>query len=256
MFTVKTTKQNLGVEIAGSYEDLDVLYDGISRLCNIDVDGYEGVQSRLLAFLYELRNTVQGKREIQIQTKELSKLKLKIDSDLKEIHEVTYMNRFLWTEILFIIFSLEDYKTMCLYDKKHFITDDKILQPIYASCKAQCIKDIALISYFQQCIWEALQEVIGEIRVKSLKKLLDDRKMNYKGYCSQAIDFMNKRLVQAFVENRVKVIGELARNMIKKDAGYDELEESIRRFANENGIPYYEVDFEGNEIQGYESLNW
>lgn len=80
--------------------------------------------------------------------------------------------------------------------------------------------------------------------------------MNYTGYCSQAIDFMNKRLVQSFIENRPKVIAELARNIIKKDAGYSELEASIKKFAIENNLFYYEVDFEGNEIIESDLLNW
>lgn len=256
MFTVKNTKQNLGVEISGGYEDLNVLYDALSRLCSIDVNLYEGVQSRLFAFLYELRNTFEGEREIYLNTRELSGLKKKSPSESKLVYEVIYMNRFLWTEILFIVFALEDYKTMCLTDEKHFIIADKNLQAFYASCKRQCIKDIAIISYFQECVWEALNEGIGEIRTKSLRKLLKNHEMNYKGYCTQAIDFMNIRLVQVFVENRAKVIGELARNMIKKDAGYEELAASIHQFAKQQGIAYHEVDFEGNEIDAYESLSW
>lgn len=256
MFTVKATKHNLGVEIAGGCDDLQALYEGISRLCSIDEAQYEGVQNRLFAFLYELRNTYQGNRNIQIKEEEMLKNQKEIYSEVKEFHKLNYMNRFLWTEILFVIFALEDYKTLCLTDKKHFITENKELQPVYASLKAQNAKDLALASYFQECVWDALAAVITEIRVKSLKKLLRERKLNYKGYCPQAIDFMNKRVVQAFAENRAKVVAELARNMIKKDAGYDELETSIRNFADENGIAYFEVDFEGNEIENYESLLW
>lgn len=256
MFTIKSTKQNLGIEISGSFEDLNELYDAISHLCGVDVKDYEGVQNRLYGFLYELRHTYQGNREIVITSRETGLNERRAYPDINLVQTVFYCNRILWTEILFVAFTLEDYKTMCLEDRKHFLTDDKTMKDIYEEYKRQSIKDIALVTYFQECIWNALKEVIGEIRVKSLKMLLSNKKMNYTGYCSQAIDFMNKRLVQSFIENRPKVIAELARNIIKKDAGYSELEASIKKFAIENNLFYYEVDFEGNEIIESDLLNW
>jgi hypothetical protein len=66
MFYTIPTKRGLGVELWGTYDDLNILYDVISKFWNNDrlkpVPGSENRDKLISGFSYELRHAFQGSR--------------------------------------------------------------------------------------------------------------------------------------------------------------------------------------------------
>lgn len=67
MLRIDVTKNYVGVNIGGDYDDLDKLYDSIHYLIQEDSNSIEEytMQNHLYAFLYEVRHAYQGSRGVE-----------------------------------------------------------------------------------------------------------------------------------------------------------------------------------------------
>jgi hypothetical protein len=176
MIKVRNTPQLAGITILGDYEDLNALYDAVSRysrffLNHQDNDYAENCLECLLGLCYDLRHAYQGDRGYESVENRADSIGLmagilyELPQDYKnriETARASYDNGNLYFSVevlypwaLYYMFTL---KTIAdAHFRSHWFED---LEVPYDKYMAE--KDEALLRYFVQLIWEALQSEIPD----------------------------------------------------------------------------------------------
>ena len=176
MIKVRNTPQLAGITILGDYEDLDALYDAVSRysrffLNHQDNDYAENCLECLLGLCYDLRHAYQGDRGYESVENRADSIGL-MAGVLYELPQ-EYKNRVEAERALYengnLYFSVEVLYPWALYymftlkaiTEAHF-RSQWFEDPEVPYDKYMAEKDEALLRYFVQLIWEALQSEIPD----------------------------------------------------------------------------------------------
>ncbi len=255
MIHVVNTKKLGGVIISGDYEDLNNLYDAMIRVLGFEENTFskteKGIVSReyCLSLCYDLRHSYQGDREVKLIDNNFSK-------DLQNFHgiihpstNIVYEVNILWIQMMFQVLVLDDF--IKRYSKDRFFNKmfkvlpyDSNLKEIYSKTR---FEDIALIKLFQEKVWNAFREAVGEAAYKRLYKMRkeylevsDDKR--YTDYCTQYIEKKNMEYVYSDSGKRVKLLARLVKQIMVKSEDYQALDKMVESYAKKENIPCFKVN--------------
>jgi|GEM_PF-388412 len=274
MFSIKTTKNNLGITITGDYRDLNKLHTGLSNLVGYEeeIEGYEDISLRILGICYDLRHAYMGDREIELVHNGINDEIKKWHGKLYPDYNVYYSVNILWIEAIFSALVLEDIinircdkrlsKKYIVETEDFWIPDDMDREEIEKKVKIEkeirLPYDIAIVRLYQASIWKALNDVVGINRYRRLRNLvLQDGyygSLKYHGFFTQYLDILNMEYIYGKPEKRNTSLAALIRKLIKLDKEYYDIEEDIREFAKENDIDYRDVQL--TNVNYPEELEW
>lgn len=158
MLKVELTENYGGFSIYGDYEDLNNLYDSINYLIKgeaLNIGEY-AMQNHVYGFLYDVRHAYQGQRGVKLidnslnnSTREWFDIKKKDVTD----KNVYYYFNYVLTELIL------DMVLIKYFIKKVNKKENDIYNPY-----------INMVNYFYSLVFNALQEILTEARLKKVKK--------------------------------------------------------------------------------------
>lgn len=275
MFSIKTTKNNLGITISGDYNDLNELYTAISNLVGYQgkINDYDGVVLRILGICYDLRHAFMGHREMEIVSSGIDDETKKWHGKIYPDYNLYYSVNILWIEAIFSVLALEDLINIATDENlsRKYINEDmdfcignkedrkEVEKKLKIEKEIRLPYDISIVRLCQAAIWKALYEAVGIQRYRRLKKATSvdyyfHKPLRYDGFCTQYLDILNIKYINAKSEKRPALLASSIRNLINLDAEYYELESDIKEFARENDISYVDVGL--TNIDYPEELEW
>lgn len=262
MINIKTTENNLGVTISGDYDDLDELHTALSNLAGFEgeIEEYEAISLRILGICYDLRHAYMGDRDIEKIDNGITDEIKKWHGELYPDYNIYYSVNILWIEVMFSVLAIDDLIKIVTDKKltKKYINKEldfwfedetnkeKILEEIKTEEELRLPYDISIVRAYQAAVWKLLGEVVGINRYKRMKKAhSDDYKydlsLKYNGFFTQYIDLLNEKCIYAKPEKRVNLLAASIRKLIKLGDDYYDMENSIKKYAEENNISHLNV---------------
>lgn len=275
MINVVNTENNLGITIAGDYDDLDLLHTALSSLVGYDgeIEHYDSVSLRILGVCYDLRHAYMGDREIITTENGMNNEIKKWHGEMYPDYNIYYSVNILWIEAVFSVLAIEDLiniHTDKKLSKKHINKDEdfwfgdeenkeEILKERKVEKELNLPYYVSIVRMYQESVWKALGEFLGINRYRRIKKSLTNDYMyyvqlKYIGFCSQYLDILNEKYIDAKPEKRAALLASTIRKLINPDDDYYDIERSIKDYAMENNISYTEVRL-GN-IDYPEEVEW
>lgn len=192
MIKLEFTDNYTGINISGDYEDLDFLYDSIHYLIKGEPKNLmeEAMQDHLYGFLYEVRHCYQGDRdfkfvynELRKETRELCKIPKQEITDNNLYYSFNYILTDLFIDMLLI---------------KYFISrisnnEKNIYNPYLNN-----------VSLFYSFVFNQMQEVLTETKLKKLQKGLLESVINDKIYYPQWFETVTCDYLKQSKEKRLK----------------------------------------------------
>ena len=179
MLKVKLTENYGGVTIYGDFDDLDYLYEAIIYLIRDeakDIHEY-AMQEHLYAFLYEVRHTYQGQRDVELVDNGVSENQRKWLNLKKQ--DVTDNNLYLCFNYLLPDLILD----MILV--KHFIKKiDKKNNDEYNSY-------INMVNYFYSIALSSLEKELTKIKFNKIKKGIKEAIINPNKFIPQWFEIIS-----------------------------------------------------------------
>jgi len=225
LLQIKSTANNTGITVSGSYDDLSALHDSFVGVVGGKDDFFYQAASRLrvLGVCQEIRNAYLGKREIS-----------------KNIDGIScYAFCILWPEAAFVAAVLDNFvllsRAKMLYVDRHPEDLQKQVQPVL-------LNHVALIHYFQDLVWNELERILGDRRVMTIFGEYNDlRSMHFKypqldGFHTQWLDLLNIVYLCSKPEQRVSYLTAVLTRLFSIDEEYLVLKNSIEVFAKQEGI--------------------
>lgn len=174
MIIIETTPNLYGVSVKGDYNDLNLLYDSISRYLGFYCENEESfpyyAYEYLLSLNYDLRHAYQGDRDTDIQENNseqygnMCQALFEIDKDTQkhfaEIHKRhSHGNLYFSVNILYpLIFH---YINAFEYILNAWYKDEWFLEVPYPYDALSAEKDRSMIALFTSMLWENLAQLFG-----------------------------------------------------------------------------------------------
>ncbi|MCQ2462311.1 MAG: hypothetical protein MJ177_02760 [Clostridia bacterium] len=240
MITLKTTEHLTGVEISGSFEDLNMLYDALTNLTGDDMSysGYYQSSLHVLALCYDIRHAYQGDRE-------------KAKSPYGEEH---YSFKWYWPDLLFVYAVLEDFIDISCGPQCYLRREDAEKRFFNPETKDMLLDrlpdDIALTNYFRELIRNELGRVIDEKKFRSIFRKIDSgyyNKQDFINYRTQMISILTVKYAKRAPEKRRTYLATIAEKIFFGNDDYDIIANAVNRFATEEGVDPSDIVLEGME---------
>lgn len=261
MINIVNTKKLAGVTISGSYEDIKEIYEAIERVLGPG-ESEDLTSLRILGVCYDLRHCFMGNREIEF-------VENSYHMDLQKYHKVLHPTtnvhfkvNILWLEVMFAALALDD------FIKKY--RDDKTFNKMMNNAgmtKEQKeyfvltrFEDIALVRLFQEKVWKAFREAVGDAAFKRLYKLAKAEEYyysiicNYNNYCTHYLDTLEMKYIYTEPDKREKLLATLVKKIIVKGEDYYKVHRKVSAFAVENNVPKRLVGL--GEVEYPDSIDW
>lgn len=246
MLAVKTTKNLTGVEISGSYEDLNMLYDAITNVVGDEssYNGYYQCNMYVLGLCYDIRHAYQGDRKSK-----------------KSIYgEKHYCFNWLWPDMIFIYAVLGDFIHLS-QGPGCYLTQEDADEMFFAPGTVERLyerlpDDISLVQYFRDLIKNELQRVIDAKRFKAIfKKVNQGHYMrSFCNYRFQMIDMLSVKYMKRAPDKRKSYLALITEKIFFENYEYDDLARSVESYAREYGVEPSEIVLEGSEYP--QEIEW
>ncbi|WP_237700082.1 DUF6904 family protein [Alicyclobacillus acidocaldarius] len=231
------TPHHLGIEVSGDTEDFQTLYEALWNLAG-DEDQWselEEARLRILAVCYDLRHALQGHREVEVYDNGLTPGMMRTWGRIGPRENVRFAFKILYPEALFVTAALNDF--LFIYTGPH---GEAITSRAHAD---QMDLNIVYGRYFQTLVLRCAEEITSKSGFKRLRKALNTQFPWTYQYFSQYLDYLDDEFVQKRPERRGVILPTLVERMTSKGPEYQEIVNSILRYADEHGCTPDEVRF-------------
>lgn|GEM_PF-6698041 len=225
MLQVQNTEKNTGILVSGNKDDLAALSAAFESVIGDEGDYlYEAAcRQRILNVCRALRPAWQSPSE--------------------ETHDANEgpccACRLLWPEAVFVAAVLDNFVFLASARKCYVkrLPDARSTQ--YQTVSTE---QIALIHYFQDLVWGALERFVGEGQLRAIfGRYHELRGMHFKypqfdGFCTQWLDVLNSRYAFACPKDRAAYLTTILKGLITLNKDYLALKDSIEAFAGQSGI--------------------
>ena len=251
MIKAKPTKNFIGVEIEGDFNDFYELVDAIYRMTGLDDnmgDIYWCVKNRIMAIAYDIRHAYQGDRNVKTIHNGTYDEMMKWHNMVLPKDNVYYSVEILFPEALFIAFAVQDF---CTFTRMDYGKNEGGIGFKYSDF----FKDRALLEMLSSAVLGAFAEVIGEDEFEKIMKLKERQDhFYYVKYLGQYLDKCNIELIKTSVDKRKTKIKNIAKRLIKKPEGYLSMEHELIEAASEVGCSVHEL-FD-NTLKYPDEIEW
>lgn len=221
MLQVKNTANYTGICVSGNYDDLNHLYKAfLSVIGGDDEYSYNAApRRRILDVCREICCALQGKYETSMGN--------------------WYAFRVLWPEAAFIAAVLDNF---IFLSKAKMFYDNRFPEIFRERIQAKLSDNIALIHYFQELVWNELEGLVGEFRVRTIFGNYNDlRVMHFKypqldGFYTQWLDLMNIMYLYSEPDRRKDCLAAILTKMFSVEKDYLAIKNSIETYAQNKGI--------------------
>lgn len=231
MIKMEFTKNNVGINITGDYDDLNFLYDSIHFFIKDEPNNLmeESMQNHLFGFLYDVRHCYQGDRDFKIKDNELRK-------EIREFRKVS--KKEVTDNNLYYSFNyvLTDIFTDMVLIKYFVLKISKSENNIY---------NIHLnnMRLFYSQVLELMNTILTPIKMKKLKKGLTDAMIIDKFFVPQWFDMITCDFLKQSKVNRIK---ELSKTLFEiYNYGYfddyTKIKKEIEEYCKENNCKFTDV---------------
>lgn len=246
MLSIKATENLAGVEISGSFDDLNKLYDALTNLTGDEMsyDGYYQNAMYVSGLCYDIRHAYQGERETT-------------QSLYGEKH---YCFKWVWTDIIFIYAVLEDFINIS-QSSKCYLRQEGAEKMFFDPGMRDVLldrlpDDIALVQYFRELIKNELQRVLDEKRFKAIfRKVCNGYDMrSFRNYRTQMIAILSVKYLKRSPDKRKSYLATLTEKIFFDNYDYYVLAQDVEDYAKEYGVDPSEIELEG--MQYPEITEW
>lgn len=258
MISAMPTKNLTGITIQGDHDDFYELMESMHRLYGADdfqeTDLFFGVKNRLLGICYEIRHASMGNRDVFLQENGMSKELMKWHNIKTPTQNVYFSVNLLFPEAIFMAVSAPK---VYFFSASSYGENGKFLakNQYFASFPySDYLRDKANIDIFCAAVWQALGSVIGDEELEKIINLAQRTKENYVNYATHYIDKCNIELIKADPEKRKSKLKNIAKRIIKKPTGYNNLEEDLKYWAKEYNTSIYELELP--DIEYPDDIEW
>lgn len=229
MLTVENTPNLTGVLLKGDQEDFEDLYNALHNLVGTEetVKDLYNVRICILGLCYDLRHANMGHRNAFFKNHGLDDEQMAFQSLVGSKHNLYLSFETLWPELLFIVFSLEDFiQTYSKREKAH-AWDANIMSA----------------RKFQSIVAKLLEETLTSGQFSSLKKMMNPTSLNYKGFYTQYIDIQNLDWLEMSKEQRLKKLSIVAKRFTQDSSDYQLIKAEIEAAAKKHHCHPSEIQF-------------
>jgi len=225
MINLKLTKNLLGINIEGDFDDLSELSNSITNLTNLNLDikdKYETILIILNSFNSNLRSALLGEKDIVLKENGIYDELLLFRNINAPSNNVYFSFNISIIDMLFI---------MIIGNKLLFISNHNM---IYDDDFLKFISDSKVFESFIIKIWDLLKNELKNYKIDSVysKALLN--KEEYEYYLLQYIDKLFIDLYNS--SDRINKIYEIINLLIDKTNDYINLYNDLNKIAKDNNI--------------------
>lgn len=229
MLKAEHTPNMTGVLLTGDFEDFYELYEALHKIVG-DVEaskGYYAPGLRVLGLCYDLRHAFMGNRNAGFKEHGLNAEQMQFLSLVGPKQNLYLSFETLWPEMLFIVFSLENFMEQYRIREKVHLWDE----------------NIAAVRKLQATIALLVQETLTPNKFAMFKKWMQPQSGAYYNYYTQYIDFLNDKWIHMDVEKREKNFNIFARRIAEPSEEYIKQKQEINEVALEDGVSPFEVQY-------------
>lgn len=255
MLKVRMTPNLLGFRIAGSYDDLDELYDAIWSLTIADDDFPDDermrgnvdeliMSTRLLALCYDIRHAYQGSRNIELVESGMSEWDAEahglpyVQKNVEFSVEVLYPEAMY--EVLVLNYLIEKRVDQLKRGKTYRWADRD-------SREAWFETSICIVRSYVSKLYDAVAKVATSGRSSRIRKELAEGYYLVAGMYQQWVDVLNEDYAHMNRKQRSEALSTIVRDLAKyyHHEQYHEIADDIDKFADEHGISRDNVQIPG-----------
>ena len=248
MLDIKVTKNYGGIEVKGDYADFEQLYDSIFEIIG-DGEDYptlEKLRIQILAFCYELRHAKQGSREIELVENNMNDEIMKWHSIITPINNVYYKFKYILTQAIFVVYSLNIFIDNYKYKKYKSSYYTKVVYD----------EAVNIVQEFQAKVIKAIIQILSEKNKKTFLKLFYDREFGTNRLVHQYLELIDCRYLAKNKEDRLKGLVNTTKRVIRywEYQEYIDLEQELIEYAEENQCDIDNIIIDGTEYA--EEIDW
>lgn len=238
MLHAQHTPNMTGVLLTGDFDDFHALYDALHSILG-DTEEYHDQDSaaiRVLGVCYDIRHTFMGDRGAGFKDHGLNEEQMQFLSLVGPKQNLYLSFETLWPEMLFVVFTLEEFIRAYVRRTKATIWDG----------------NIALVRNFQATIFKLVEQTVSKHQLASLKKQIDSNFISPITF-TQYIDYLNGEWVELGREEREKKFNIFAKRTCQFTSDYERqhkklIEAAIKYECSPKELKY-PADF-------YEYIKW
>lgn len=219
MLEIENTPNLTGVLIKGDRYDFENLYESLHHIVGTEetVKDHYNARIRVLSLCYDLRHAMMGDRNAFFKPHGLDEEDMAYLSLVGSKHNLYLSFEFLWPELLFIVFSLEDFIPLYAKREKAYAWDATIMT----------------VRHFQSLVAKLLEETVTPRQFSNIKKLMEPTSIQYEGYFTQYVDVQNIKWMNMTKEQRQKNLSVFAKRFHPESTEYQKEKEAILKAAKE-----------------------
>lgn len=219
MLELENTPNLTGVEISGDRYDFDNLYDALHHIVGTDetVKDHFDARIRVLSLCYDLRHAMMGNRKAFFKLSGLNEEQMAYLSLSSSKYNLYLSFEFLWPELLFIVFSLDDFIPLYAKRVKAHAWDAKIMT----------------VRHFQSLVANLLEETVTPRQFSNIKKLMEPTSLQYESYFTQYVDIQNIKWLNMTKEQRQKNLSVIAKRFNSESTEYQKTKAEIIEVAKQ-----------------------
>lgn len=248
MLDIKVTENYGGIEVKGDYADFEQLYDSIFEIIGDEEDypTLEKLRIQILAFCYDLRHAKQGSREIELVENNMNDEIMKWHSIITPINNVYYKFKYILTQAIFVVYSLNIFIDNYKYKKYKSSYYTKVVYD----------EAVNIVQEFQSKVIKAIVQILSEKNKKIFLKLFYDREFGTSRLVHQYLELIDCRYLAKNKEDRLKELVNTTKRVIRywEYQEYIDLEQELIEYAEENQCDIDNIIIDGTEYP--EEIDW
>ena len=248
MLDIKVTENYGGIEVKGDYADFEQLYDSIFEIIGDEEDypTLEKFRIQILAFCYDLIHAKQGNREIELVENNMNGEIMKWHSIITSINNVYYKFKYILTQAIFVVYSLNIFIDNYKYKKYKSSYYTKVVYD----------EAVNIVQEFQSKVIKAIVQILSEKNKKIFLKLFYDREFGTSRLVHQYLELIDCRYLAKNKEDRLKGLVNTTKRVIRywEYQEYIDLEQELIEYAEENQCDIDNIIIDGTEYP--EEIDW
>lgn len=248
MLDIKVTENYGGIEVKGDYADFEQLYDSIFEIIGDEEDypTLEKLRIQILAFCYDLRHAKQGNREIELVENNMNDEIMKWHSIITPINNVYYKFKYILTQAIFVVYSLNIFIDNYKYKKYKSSYYTKVVYD----------EAVNIVQEFQSKVIKAIVQILSEKNKKIFLKLFYDREFGTNRLVHQYLELIDCRYLTKNKEDRLKGLVNTTKRVIRywEYQEYIDLEQELIEYAEKNQCDIDDIMIDGTEYP--EEIDW
>lgn len=258
MISAMPTKNLTGITLEGDFEDFYEIVESIYRMTDPDIvyeDNYWSIQNRLLGLCYDIRHAYMGDRDVKLVGNGVNDEMMKWHSMILPRQEVHYSLNVVFPEAVFVALSVPELYMWSRhnYGRRTKKQEEKAMFP--AQKYSNYIRDKAVLDTLSSVILGALSDVIGDDQLEKLlrfrENLLEDV---FSDYAVQYVDKCSLEYIKTAPEKRSDKLRNIAKRIIQKPTGYQNMQRDMEYAAREYGCSIHEVY--DSSLEYPEEIEW